>query len=52
MQESKPKINNNVKVGCPNCHSINTWKCGFVYRRTGKVQIYQCKDCGFKFRSN
>lgn len=44
MQQEKTNIK------CPNCESIKIWKSGFAIRRDGKIQIYQCTKCGFKFR--
>lgn len=35
---------------CSKCGSSDIWKCGFAIRRDGKVQLYQCKNCGSKFR--
>lgn len=39
-----------ILIICPNCDSTEIWKCGFAIRRDGKVQLYQCKNCGSKFR--
>lgn len=35
---------------CPKCGSVDIWKSGFAIRTDGKVQVYQCKNCGSKFR--
>jgi transposase-like protein len=37
---------------CPKCKSKDIWKAGFAVRKDGKVQLYQCKKCGSKFREN
>ena len=31
------------------CTHENTIKRGFRYNKTGKIQRFKCKDCGFKF---
>lgn len=50
----RPHITNHPNLGdiygidgvCPKCLSPNLEKRGFNLRRSGKVQRYQCKDCG------
>ena len=35
-----------TKTNCPSCGSDNTIRQGYKYTIKGKVQRYQCKDCG------
>jgi transposase-like protein len=34
---------------CPKCESEDIVKSGFVLRKGGKVQRYQCNECGYPF---
>jgi integrase len=34
---------------CPECGSIRVWKSGFSYTNQGKVQRFECRDCGYRF---
>ena len=47
------QINHNVFMGtdfrCPSCSSPEVTKQGFKVTRTGKMQKYQCQDCGHWF---
>lgn len=47
MQEQKKSI-----IRCSRCGTKKVWKSGFAFRISGKVQVYQCKKCGHKFRVN
>lgn len=38
-------------MNCKKCNSENTIKAGFKVRSGGKVQRYQCVDCGHIFTS-
>jgi len=40
------KIN---RLQCPECHSYKTIKIGFRMTRRGKIQRYQCNNCGRNF---
>ena len=36
-------------MDCPKCESEDIVKSGFVLRKGGKVQRYQCNECGYPF---
>jgi DNA-directed RNA polymerase subunit M/transcription elongation factor TFIIS len=34
---------------CPECGSERVWKAGLRYTNQGKVQRFECRDCGYRF---
>ena len=36
-------------MNCPRCHSLNTIKHGSILAARGRVQRFECKECGKKF---
>ena len=38
------------KENCPNCNSNQIRKCGWIVKKNGKTQRYQCKECGKEFQ--
>lgn len=38
------------ELRCPRCKSTDYWKAGWKILSGKKVQMLQCKKCGFKFR--
>jgi integrase len=34
---------------CPECSSTQNWKDGIRYTKTGQIQRYICRDCGYRF---
>ena len=43
------EFNNNFKLECPHCKSINLKRAGFVYLKNIKKQNYKCKNCLKRF---
>lgn len=41
-----------IKCDNPDCGSTDVWKSGFIIKRNGKIQRYQCKKCGKLFTDN
>ena len=38
-----------ASVKCPKCGSQRNFKDGMRQTRTGRIQLYRCRNCGYRF---
>lgn len=49
VQKMTNKSGSEIIIKCPMCNSSNIRKSGFVLKRSGKKQKYQCKEDAHTF---